>query len=79
MKSAKLKCKLTKRSLSLCSVLERSLSDGKEITTKFIMNLKGKLIRTIVVAKSGEFRKTGIVLNYCPFCGTQIFNSEPGT
>jgi hypothetical protein len=31
-----------------------------------------KASRTFVTVRSGEWKAKGIVLNFCPFCGTQI-------
>jgi hypothetical protein len=44
---------------------------------KFIFNLHtGRSLGTLFVLKSGEFRKKGLVLNPCPFCGEKIYNGR---
>lgn len=32
--------------------------------------------RRLIGAKSGKHRKKGLILNYCPFCGTRIYKEE---
>jgi hypothetical protein len=36
----------------------------------------GMRIGTVIVLKSGEFRKNGVVLNHCPFCGNRIYEEK---
>lgn len=32
--------------------------------------------RNLAIAKIGDFKKGGIVFNFCPFCGTKIFDEK---
>lgn len=32
----------------------------------------GKPSRTFFIAKSGDYKKNGLALNFCPFCGEKI-------
>lgn len=32
----------------------------------------GKPSRTYFIAKSGDYKKNGLALNFCPFCGEEI-------
>ena len=37
--------------------------------------------RTFVAVRSGEYGKSGVAINFCPFCGEDIntFDKEPST
>lgn len=75
----KSKCKLTASKLSLCEGLQKSIQEQRRggITEEIILNIRtGKNIRRLLVLRSGDFRKNGIVLNYCPFCGEQIYKEQ---
>lgn len=77
-------CKLTSKGLKPCKGLEGVLQapggrgtrqQGVEVKT--LINMKsGKFSRHWVVLKSGAHGKLGIVMNYCPFCASEIFKSE---
>jgi hypothetical protein len=38
----------------------------------------GEQTRSYAVLKQGEFKKDGIVANFCPFCGEPIMLKEQG-
>jgi hypothetical protein len=55
-----------------CEAMSRSLNDPDArsgISTKIIMNTRGDLIECLNVLYSGEFKKRGIAISRCPFCG----------
>ena len=72
------KCKLSTKSLRPCSTLSRAISDKNVgITSKIIFSMSKRVaIREIIVLHSGEWKKQGIVLNFCPFCGQSIYKSD---
>lgn len=60
-----------------CETLIKCLDDKKGLSGRDIFNEETlEVTRTIIVANLGEFRKKGIVFNYCPFCGERIFQNE---
>jgi len=69
------KCKLLRNIARPCDTLTRSLHNSDlGVTEKFIFDFKsGAAVYSVFVLHSGQFRKKGIVLNFCPFCGMAIF------
>lgn len=67
------RCKATKRGVTPCSVLSQAIQSHGCLTAEFVVNFKGKTIKTIYVLHSGDFRGNGIVVNFCPFCGEKIY------
>jgi hypothetical protein len=48
-------------------------STGKGITKLAYTDLETlKPSRTFIIAKLGEHKKNGLILNFCPFCGERI-------
>jgi hypothetical protein len=41
------------------------------------VNLEGRVTRTLAVLYNGDFKKNGVVLNYCPFCGVKYGPTTP--
>lgn len=60
----------------MCEALKRSM--GSRALQWQINISSGKITETILLLRSGEFSKTGIVLNFCPFCGKRIYSSRQG-
>lgn len=80
-----MKCHITKTgSIERCKGMDAVLQmpggrgtrkQGAELQT--LINFKtGKFSRNWIVLKSGDHGKTGVVMNYCPFCSGKIFVSE---
>lgn len=76
------KCSVDGRILRPCDTLDRALEDNasrKGLAYFETVNLETlEPARSIAIAKSGEFVKQGIVLKFCPFCGTDIFSHWDG-
>lgn len=54
--------------------------DGTRIKRPSIMDMKTTIInRPYVVLHAGDHKKRGIVLNFCPFCGTSLKRTSPET
>jgi hypothetical protein len=80
-------CQIKKGRIAPCkglaSVLELDGGRGTRrqgVKLQTIINFKtGKFSREWVVLKSGDYNKTGIVMNYCPFCRESIFEAAHPT
>jgi hypothetical protein len=67
------KCSFTKRgSWKPCSTISRCWSDGRGLSVRMMMDFAKGTSRDIPVLRSGEFVEHGIVLNFCPICGTSL-------
>ena len=58
-----------------CWALARAMRSnrGGGFEKRDMVNVKtGQPTRSFVIVHSGEWLKTGIVVNYCPFCGSKI-------
>ena len=68
----KIKCVLTGRKLEPCKTLVDAF--GPLMT---LSNFKTHEITAhLAVAKVGDFKKRGIVLSFCPFCGERAYPEE---
>ncbi|CDL86383.1 hypothetical protein [Xenorhabdus cabanillasii] len=73
------KCQKNENKLTACDALSRALQHGtptkksKGLFLPMRINvLTGKPGTDIVQLHSGEFVGTGVMLNFCPFCGQDI-------
>jgi len=69
-------CKITKAAVTTCEGMSRTLQAGHGggVTEELLFNARfTKAIGRIFILRSGEFKKNGIVLNFCPFCGQRIY------
>jgi len=74
-------CKLIKGRIKPCKGMDGVLEQDGGVGTRkqgaklqTLINFKsGKFSRQWIALKSGEHSKSGIVMNFCPFCGEQIF------
>lgn len=71
------KCAVTDGVLAPCTGFDSVIADygtrGNGVTILPIRNLTTlKVTRTCAVLRSGNTHKNGIIMNYCPFCGTSI-------
>jgi hypothetical protein len=67
--------------LDCCDGLSRAIDAHglarRALSAEHVINAKnGRSVRTLLVLRSGEFRKDGVVVNYCPFCGTQVHTGK---
>lgn len=63
-------CTLSGDILNPCWMLEKLACDGDAVEFLEIVNIEThQATRKYTSVKSGEYRKRGIVFNYCPFCG----------
>jgi hypothetical protein len=77
-------CKLLKGRIKTCAGMAAVLEydDGRGTRhqgakLQSLMDMKtGKFTRQWIVLKSGEYSKTGIIMNYCPFCRALIYKSR---
>jgi len=57
--------------------MNQTYSKGKGVVAQPLIWLgppeEGKS-RTLVILRSGDFAKKGVVLNYCPFCGEKLYD-----
>lgn len=72
-------CKLTPKGLAQCWALDEVLEIGGQGTKYQGLKLNtmidmttNKFSRHLVVLKSGQHAKKGLVLNLCPFCGGEL-------
>ena len=74
------KCTTNGGILLPCLTLERALDDnaptrrGGLVYFEVVNVATGEPARSIAIAKTGDFKKQGIVLKVCPFCGADIFS-----
>lgn len=75
-----LKCSVSEdgRHIIPCRMLTSVFEDNSPPSNKGIIqyqlhnNQTGKPSRTFFIAKSGDYKKNGLALNFCPFCGEKI-------
>lgn len=80
-------CKVTKGVIKPCkgmdAVLEMDGGNGSRrqgAKLQTLINTKSmKFSRQWIVLKSGKYAKTGVVMNYCPFCRAEIFKDREDT
>lgn len=71
-------CEVAEGILTPCPVLETAIdgnytSRRKGVTLIELVNMETSAVtRSGVVLRSGNLGKNGVLLNYCPFCGTPI-------
>lgn len=72
-------CNLSDGKISPCTHLDSVLQMGgrgtkyQGVEMQTLINMKEqKFSRNLVVLKSGTHGKKGVVLNFCPFCRTEI-------
>lgn len=64
--------------LKVCKVLDRVLHPEPNAQCKgaYLLELRNietdEVTRTGAVIRSGEYSKTGLLMNFCPFCGHDI-------
>ena len=63
----KAKCSEKTTCEAMAGCLDHDTKSG--IASEVVMDLAGKTINSILVVRSGRFKRRGIVLNMCPFCG----------
>jgi alkyl hydroperoxide reductase subunit AhpF len=62
------KCKKKKQGFEFCEALDKAF-DGNKLRIAQIGNFEThESFDRYVVLHAGEFKKKGVVLNYCPFC-----------
>lgn len=70
------RCVIEDKRLTPCVALERALEydskHGRGLFPIEIFAVAVGFVRSGVMARSGEFARRGIILNYCPFCGADI-------
>ena len=74
------KCRIEDRFLRPCTTLDEcvdmymSSERGKGFALLSLSNMTiGKIVANRPIIKLGPYRKNGIIMNYCPFCGEQTF------
>lgn len=67
----KIKCKYDGKMITPCERLVEVFGP-----LQVLENQKTLSRRCLAIAKLGPYKKHGIVLTYCPFCGTEIYR-EP--
>ena len=74
------KCRIENGLLKPCRTLDRALQENP--TAKGIGYLplyaRGRVTRSMAVIRSGDLPKSGVVANYCPFCGEAIAHHVGG-
>jgi hypothetical protein len=56
-----------------CPGMSRSMEfSGKGLRTLTLADMKANDARRVATLFSGDFKKRGIIINYCPFCGTNL-------
>jgi hypothetical protein len=74
------KCRLTKQGFLSCDTFRRA----ENVTgSRQVLETQAKYIRTngeqvgeIAVLYAGEFRRDGVLLDFCPFCGVRIYRKQ---
>ena len=67
------KCVVNHTHFAQCGVLTKVAGREKRgVSFGFILNFKTGKTTTFPQVRSGEFQKTGIVFNFCPFCGVSL-------
>jgi len=72
------KCEASPVKIDTCRGLRECLEDGhNQHYTRLVYDIvyqvsKMKPKGVIIVLRSGDHRKNGICLNWCPFCGTDL-------
>lgn len=76
-------CKITKNGIKPCAGLSSVLQHGgrgtrqQGVEMKTLLNMTTmKFSRHLVVLKSGEHSKRGIVMNNCPFCAKPLLKER---
>ena len=78
-KGLKKQCRINGENIRLCETMQRCLTEPHRlgVACQNIFNLEtGKVVRSVVTLRSGEFKKNGICLNYCPFCGSPLYDHK---
>lgn len=73
-------CKLKKGKITACAGLSGVVDNHgrgtklQGVKMQTLVDLKTfKFSRNIAILKSGKHGKNGIVMNFCPFCGKEIY------
>jgi hypothetical protein len=72
------KCAVVDNAVKPCTFLQGALEPagapfGQRLHVRTLINMKThKFGRSMVVLNSGDHRKTGIVVSFCPFCGGDL-------
>lgn len=71
-------CRLEGQLLVPCTPLDRATEyQGhyrKGLSIMPITNRQLERIKDYVIVKGGDYKKDGIVCNYCPFCGKSVYD-----
>lgn len=77
------RCKVDGKFVTACKTLENSCEYGNprgKAKGNFCWDLKSMNImrstRRMFGAKSGQYTEKGIIFNFCPFCGTDLTESQ---
>ena len=70
------KCTSENKMLKPCSTLSKAMeglanSRAKGISL-IVLSVHGTPSRSAAVLRSGDFKKDGIIINFCPFCGENV-------
>lgn len=74
------RCSVEGRILRPCGMLDKAIDDSYPTSKKGLLYFETvhraslKPLRSVVIAKCGEFRGAVIALNFCPFCGADIIS-----
>lgn len=73
------KCVIEDNKLTPCALLDSALAPEANHGTGLILfvlsnfsTVPSTVSRSCVIAKSGEHKKRGLILKYCPWCGVNI-------
>lgn len=66
-------CEFNGKSLELCKTMQELIDPQKGLDFTTLSNFNtGEQTRQLVIVKTGEHRKKGIVFNFCPITGKCI-------
>ena len=56
-----------------CQGMSRAMEfSGKGLRVLTLSDMEANDARHLATLFSGDFKKRGIIINYCPFCGTRL-------
>jgi len=59
-------------SVQYCFDFMQTADNGRGLSLARMGELNSDAMWLVPIIKNGEFRKNGIIVNYCPFCGTKL-------
>jgi len=71
-KGMRVECKIDERTFIPCEALHRCLQESPRAKGIILNYYVNSGLRPYISIRSGKYAETGIIMNFCPFCGTRL-------